>query len=143
MDLQAAIGIHQLQRVEPYWERRDTVWRLYSEAFADLPVVLPAVPEPETRHAFHLYTILIDEVRTGISRDKFLDAMTARNIGVGVHYLSVPEHPYYQRTFGWKPEHYPHAMRIGRQTVSLPISAKLNDDDILDVIANARNVLGA
>jgi dTDP-4-amino-4,6-dideoxygalactose transaminase len=142
MDLQAAIGIHQLQRVESNWEKRSAVWRFYNEAFADLPVTLPAVLDPETRHAFHLYTILIDEAEIGISRDHFLDAMTAQNIGVGVHYLSIPEHPYYQSTFGWKPKHYPHAMRIGRQTVSLPISANLKEDDIQDVIASVRIVLG-
>jgi dTDP-4-amino-4,6-dideoxygalactose transaminase len=60
--------------------------------------------------------------------------MAAKNIGVGVHYMSIPEHPYYQKTFGWNPVHYPHAMRIGRQTVSLPISVNLTDDDLEEVI---------
>jgi dTDP-4-amino-4,6-dideoxygalactose transaminase len=60
--------------------------------------------------------------------------MTAQGIGVGVHYLSIPEHPYYQKTFGWKREDFPNAMQIGRQTVSLPISAKLTDNDVCDVI---------
>lgn len=135
MDLQAAIGIHQLQRVETYWQRRQKIWERYNEAFADLPIGLPPAPESDTRHAYHLYTIQVDAAKTGISRDAFLNAMTAHNIGVGVHYLSIPEHPYYQQTFGWKPENYPHAMRIGRQTVSLPLSAKLTDKDIEDVIA--------
>jgi len=85
--------------------------------------------------------IMIDEGKTGISRDEFLNAMTSYNIGVGVHYLSIPEHPYYQKTFGWKPEDYPNAMRIGRQTVSLPISAKLADEDVGDVVEAVRRVL--
>jgi dTDP-4-amino-4,6-dideoxygalactose transaminase len=76
----------------------------------------------------------VDETQTGISRDDFLSAMTAHNIGVGVHYLSIPEHPYYQQSFGWKPEDFPKAKRIGRQTVSLPLSAKLSDEDVGDVI---------
>jgi dTDP-4-amino-4,6-dideoxygalactose transaminase len=67
--------------------------------------------------------------------------MTNHNIGVGVHYLSVPEHPYYQKRFGWKPEDFPNAMRIGRQTVSLPFSAKLSDTDVFDVIAAVREIL--
>ena len=91
--------------------------------------------------SYHLFQIMIDEMKTGISRDAFLDAMTAHNIGVGVHYLSIPEHPYYQETFGWKPEDYPNAMRIGRQTVSLPISAKLMDEDVGDVNEAVRKVL--
>ncbi|OKH40628.1 UDP-4-amino-4,6-dideoxy-N-acetyl-beta-L-altrosamine transaminase [[Phormidium ambiguum] IAM M-71] len=141
MDLQAAIGIHQLNRIETYWYRREEIWNQYNSAFADLPITLPASPEPNTRHGYHLYTILIDEERAGISRDKFLDAMTAHNIGVGVHYLSIPEHPYYQETFGWQPEDYPNAMAIGRQTVSLPLSARLTDDDVQDVILAVRQIL--
>lgn len=133
-DVQAAIGIHQLARVEESWLRRQEIWQKYNEAFANLPLKLPADIEPETRHAYHLYTIMIDQEKTGIKRDEFLDAMTAEKIGVGVHYLSIAEHPYYQRTFGWKPEDYPSAMKVGRETVSLPISPKLTDQDVEDVI---------
>ena len=134
MDIQAAIGVEQLRRVEPYWQRRRELWGRYNEALAHLPLNLPAPPEPETRHGFHLYTLLVDEKKCGASRDQFLDAMTTRNIGVGVHYLSIPEHPYYQQTLGWKPEDYPHARRIGRTTVSLPLSARLTDEDAEDVV---------
>ncbi|MEO8429899.1 MAG: DegT/DnrJ/EryC1/StrS family aminotransferase [Acidobacteriota bacterium] len=138
MDLQAAIGIHQLARVETWWKRRQEIWSRYQEALADLPVGLPAPVEPDTRHAYHLYTILVDEARAGISRDRFLDAMTAEKIGVGVHYRSVPEHPYYQKTLAWRPEDFPAAAAIGRQTVSLPLSPKLSDSDVEDVIAAVR-----
>lgn len=141
MDLQAAIGIHQLRRVAPYWRRRREVWDRYNEALADLPVDLPLEPESGTRHAYHLYTILVDEAKAGIDRNAFLDAMIAQNVGVGVHYLSIPEHPYYRRKFVWKPEDYPNAMRIGRQTVSLPLSARLADEDVGDVIEAVRRAL--
>ena len=142
MDLQAAIGLHQLARVEECWRRRAQVWQRYQEAFATLPLGLPAAVEANSRHAYHLYTVLVDEARTGIARDAFLDAMTAENIGVGVHYLSLPEHPYYQQALGWRPEDYPNAMSIGRQTVSLPLSAKLTDEDAGDVIQAVRKTLG-
>ena len=141
MDIQAAMGIHQLKRIEAYWLRRRHIWHQYNEAFSDLPVVRPADPEPGTRHAFHLYTILIDEKKAGLSRDAFLAAMTRENIGVGVHYLSLPEHPFYQQSFGWRPEDYPNAMRIGRRTVSLPLSAKLNQEDVRDVIQGTRRTI--
>jgi len=141
MDIQAAIGIHQLRRVEPYWQRREEVWKRYSEAFADLPVGIPAAPEADTRHGYHLYTLMIDERRAGISRDAFLAAVQRQNVGAGVHYLSVPEHDYYRRTYGWKPEDYPHAKRIGRQTVSIPFSARLTNEDVADVIEAVRRAL--
>ncbi len=140
-DLQAALGIHQLERVERNWLRREAVWRRYQEAFEDLPVGLPAPPEPDTRHAYHLYTILVDEERCGVARDDLLDGLTERNIGAGVHYLSIPEHPYYREHFGWRPQDYPVAERIGRQTVSLPLSPALEDRDVDDVIAAVREVL--
>ena len=141
MDLQAAIGLHQLARVEPSWQRREAIWRRYDEAFAGLPLGLPAPPATDTRHAYHLYTVMVDEARAGIARDDFLDAMTAQGIGTGVHYLSLPEHPVYQERFGWVPDRWPNAMRIGRQTVSLPISPKLSDADVERVVAAVRDVL--
>ena len=141
VDIQAALGIHQLARVEQQWSRRQEIWDSYDKAFTDLPIDVPAAAEPDTRHALHLYTILVDEARTGISRDAFLNAMTARKIGVGVHYLALTEHPYYQERFGWAPEQTPHATRIGRQTVSLPLSARLTDSDARDVVGAVRGIL--
>lgn len=141
MDLQAAIGLHQFERLEQYARRRQQIWNRYLEAFADTPLGLPAPDEPDTRHARHLFTVLVDKAKCGITRDEFLSLMTAHNIGVGVHYLSVPEHPYYQQAFGWLPEAWPAAMRLGRQTVSLPLSGCLSDDDVEDVIQAVYNNL--
>jgi len=135
MDLQAAIAMHQLARVEPAWQKRRSIWSRYQHAFLSLPVKCPAEPPPHARHSHHLYTLLVDEQRCGVSRDQFLSSMIRLGIGVGVHYLGLPEHPYYQQRLGWKPEDTPHATRIGRQTVSLPISPKLTDEEVERVIA--------
>jgi len=141
MDLQAAIGIHQLARVESCWHKRQSIWNRYDADFANLPLDLPAPPEASTRHAYHLYTVLVDEQRAGLSRDAFLDSMTGQGIGVGVHYLAIPEHPVYRERYGWRPEDYPNSMRIGRQIVSLPLSAKLSAADVDDVVEAANRVL--
>ncbi|MGH8146221.1 MAG: DegT/DnrJ/EryC1/StrS family aminotransferase [Rhodanobacteraceae bacterium] len=141
MDLQAAIGIHQLARVEHNWKRREVIWNRYMEGLKDLSIGLPSPPESDTRHAYHLFTIMVDEARCGMSRDDFLNAMSARRIGTGVHYLSVPEHPHYQQRFGWKPEAWPNAMRLGRQTVSLPLSPKLTDSDVERVLEAVHDIL--
>jgi dTDP-4-amino-4,6-dideoxygalactose transaminase len=143
MDIQAALGIHQLRRVEANWRRRQDIWQIYQRAFQDLPLTLPAPPEEGTRHAYHLYTVLVDPARTGVSRDAFMSAMTAENVGVGVHYRSIPTHPYYVERFRWKPEDYPNSLSIGEKTVSLPLSAKLTDEDVHDVIQAVRKTLGA
>lgn len=142
MDLQASIGIHQLKKVQANWEKRKAIWGVYNKAFKDIPVETPAPVECDIKHAFHLYTILIDQEKAGISRDEFLEAMTRENIGVGVHYRSILTHPYYQQTFKLNPEDYPDSYYIGERTVSLPFSAKLTDKDVNDVIEAVRRVLG-
>lgn len=140
-DIQAALGIHQLQRVEENWKKRRTLWKAYEERLEALPVGLPKDADEEDRHAYHLFPIRVREDEVGLGRDEFLDAMKERNIGVGVHYLSVPEHRYYQDRFGWSPEMFPVAKAFGRQTVSLPLSPKLCEDDVDDVVAAVEDIV--
>jgi dTDP-4-amino-4,6-dideoxygalactose transaminase len=135
MDLQAAIGIHQLRRVMVNLGKRQKRWQQYQQAFAALPVTCPVEAPDHVQHGCHLYTLLVDAARCGISRDQFLTRMTAMGIGVSVHYLSLTEHPYYKQRLGWKSEDTPVATRIGQQTVSLPLTAKLCDRDVERVIA--------
>jgi dTDP-4-amino-4,6-dideoxygalactose transaminase len=141
MDLQAAIGIHQLPRIEQYWQRRQAIWTRYNHAFRDLPVFTPEPPEPNTRHAFHLYTLLLDIDKLKITRDQFLEEMTKRNIGVGVHYIALHLHLYYQKTFGYKRADFPNAEWISDRTVSIPLSPKLTDEDAEDVIGAVTEII--
>lgn len=141
MDLQAAIGIHQLPRVDRYWKRRQEIWNRYNEAFKNFPVFTPALIKPNTRHAYHLYTLLLDIDNLKITRDQFLNEMTKRNIGVGVHYIALHLHPYYQEAFGYQRSNFPNAEWISDRTVSIPLSAKLTDKDIEDVIETVGDIL--
>lgn len=141
MDLQASLGIHQLGRVDQYWNKREKIWNIYNKAFKGLPVFLPKDPEPNTRHSYHLYNIFLDLEKLNITRDQFLDLMTKYNIGVGVHYIALHLHPYYQKTFGYKAGDFPNAEWISERTVSLPISPKLSDQDVQDVIDAVTEIL--
>jgi len=141
MDLQAAIGIHQLERIEHSWRRRKAIWELYQESFSRLPVGLPLNPDADTRHAYHLYTLMIEAPVSGISRDDFLVQMEKLNIGVGVHYAGLADHPYYKDQLGWRAEDYPATRRYGRSTVSLPLSPKLSDDQVAYIIESVTNHL--
>ena len=143
MDIQAAIGYHQLQRIGRYLGMREHIWQCYDEAFQDLRVTTPLPPEPDTVHARHLYTLLLDIDRLKITRDEFLQRMHERNIGTGVHFISVHQHPYYRETFGFQTNDFPTATYISERTVSLPLSAKLTDEDVADVIAAVREALDA
>ena len=141
MDIQAAIGIHQLPRVDLYWKRRNEIWQAYNDAFKGQHIFEPESVEPNTKHALHLYTMLLDIDNLHLSRDEFLDEMTKRNIGVGVHYVALHLHPYYKQTFNYKTGDFPNAEWISDRTVSLPLSAKLTDQDVDDVIDSVRSIL--
>jgi len=138
MDIQAAMGIHQLPRIDTYWKRRQEIWNTYNMAFQDLPVFLPAPVPGDVKHSYHLYTLLLDIDRLSISRDGFLEEMTKRNIGVGVHYIALHLHPYYRETYGYREGDFPNAEWISHRTVSLPLSPKLTDQDVQDVIDAVR-----
>jgi dTDP-4-amino-4,6-dideoxygalactose transaminase len=150
-DLQAAIGLPQLRRVEAHWKRRRAIWARYQQAFADLSedcVTLPAEPGKTERHAYHLYTPLLRKDarvpgRTvSQKRDFVLTALTAEGIGAGVHYRALVDHPYYRKALGWKRADCPIAADIGDRTLSLPLSPALSDRDVEDVIAAFRKVFG-
>jgi dTDP-4-amino-4,6-dideoxygalactose transaminase len=141
MDLQAAIGLCQLRKVERYWLRRQEIWNRYQEAFADLPLATPLPPAEGTRHAYHLYTLILDIDKIRRSRDDVINALTKLNIGVGVHYRALHTHPFYAMTYGLQPEDFPEAEYISQRTLSIPLSAKLTDEDVGDVIDAVRRVV--
>lgn len=141
MDIQAAMGIHQLPRVDKYWEKRRQIWNRYNKEFAGLPVFTPAETPADVKHAYHLYSLLIDIEHSKITRDQFLDEMTKRKLGVGVHYTALHLHPYYMEKYGYKQGDYPNTEWISERTVSLPLSPKLTDEDVEDVIAAVKEIL--
>jgi dTDP-4-amino-4,6-dideoxygalactose transaminase len=143
MDLQAALGIHQLARIETYWKRRSEIWSAYCEALCELPVFLPEAPAPGTRHAYHLFTLLLDLEHVTLTRDELLERMTAQKIGVGVHYRAVHLHPFYQERYGYRLGQFPAAEWISDRTLSLPLSPKLTEQDISDVVRALERALGA
>lgn len=141
MDIQAAIGIHQFDHVEIWLDRRNEIWQRYSDQLSDLPIGLPAEDDPRSRHARHLFTLMIDPATAGITRDEFMNRMHNRNIGTGVHYVGVHLHPWYRDNLGTRPEDFPNATWISERTVSIPLSPHLGDDDVTDVIDAVRESL--
>lgn len=139
-DLAASLGLAQFPKLEGWLRRRHELWSRYDEAFADLPVTLPAPAEHGTLHARHLYTILIHD-DAPVSRDDFMSQMHKRGIGTGVHYRALHTHPYYRDRFGYRPEQFPNANYIGQRTVSLPLTAKLKDVDVDRIIKATREIL--
>lgn len=141
-DIAASLGLAQLSKLPEWLVRREAIWARYDQAFAGLPVSLPPAPEPGTRHARHLYTLLILD-QAPLSRDRFMSEMHERKVGTGVHYRALHTHPYYRQRFGYVPEQFPNANLIGERTVSLPLSPLLTDAEVERVIAVTRSLLGA
>ncbi|MBN2328561.1 MAG: DegT/DnrJ/EryC1/StrS aminotransferase family protein [Candidatus Omnitrophica bacterium] len=140
-DVHAALALSQLKRIESNLARREALWGRYDEAFENLPCFTPPPPEKETRHARHLYTLLLDIDSLAISRDQFLDELHRRNIGCGVHYLSLHLHRYYREAYHLQPNDYPNALWHSDRTVSLPLSAALSDQDAGDVVEAVQDIL--
>jgi len=140
-DMQAALGLHQLARVESNLARREEIWRHYDEAFAELPAFLPAPSTVRERHARHLYTLLLDVDRLSVGRDEILAALHRQAIGTGVHYRALHLHPYYRERFGYALGDFPNAEWISARTISLPLSPKLTHEDVDDVVFAVRNTL--
>ncbi|MEX0801339.1 MAG: DegT/DnrJ/EryC1/StrS family aminotransferase [Dehalococcoidia bacterium] len=139
-DVQAALGLHQLPRLDAWIERRAELWSRYDELLADIPVEPPPKPEETSRHSRHLYQVLVG-ADAGMSRDELLDFLTGRKIGVGVHYRGVHLHPYYRDRYGLRQEDFPVASDISARTLSLPLSPVLTEADQLDVVAALRDAL--
>jgi dTDP-4-amino-4,6-dideoxygalactose transaminase len=136
-DLHAAIGIHQLPRLDGWIDDRARMWRRYDEAFADLPIRTPAPEEKGTRHGRHLYQIAVED-ESPRSRDELLNFLTANGIGVGVHYHAVHLHRYYRERFGLDAKAFPVATELSARTLSLPLSPGLSERDLADVVEAVR-----
>lgn len=97
--------------------------------------------EKDAKHGLHLYTLLLDRDKLKVDRDFILQALTRENIGVGVHYVALHLHPFYQQTYGYRRGDFPNAEWISDRTISLPFSAKLRDKEVGDIIKAVKKVL--
>ena len=142
MDIQASLGIHQLKRVEKNLARRREIWQMYDRAFAGLPFELPAsVSEEGMIHALHLYTPLLKTEEAGMTRDELQQQLYDMKIGTGIHFTTLHLHPYYQTTYGFRKGDFPNAEYVSERTISLPLSARLSDRDVQDVIESVTRML--
>ena len=144
MDIQAALGLHQLPRLEGFLAERARLAARYDELLSNLPgLILPQRVAYPIRHAWHLYTPLVDIDRLTISRDRFMEELKKRNIGTGLHYTAAHEFSYYRDRFGWKPEDFPEAHFVSERIVSLPFFPGLTDTDQDDAVLAIREVAGS
>jgi dTDP-4-amino-4,6-dideoxygalactose transaminase len=139
-DIAAALGIHQLQRVRGFQQRRAQIAARYDAAFADLPVLTPPRPAAGDLHAWHLYALRLGDA-AGIARDRFIEALFERGIGCSVHYIPLHLHPYWRDRYALQPAQFPHSQHAFERLVSLPIYTRMSDADVERVVDAVRAVL--
>jgi dTDP-4-amino-4,6-dideoxygalactose transaminase len=123
MDLQAAIGLQQLARIDALQSHRRALWMRYADGLAGLPLTQPAPAEPGTTHAHHLFTILVDDRVCGWTRDDLAMALRARGIATSVHFTALHLHRFYAERLGCRRGQFPNAEYVSDHTLSLPLSA--------------------
>jgi dTDP-4-amino-4,6-dideoxygalactose transaminase len=140
-DLNAALGLEQLRKLERFHGIRSYYAGLYHTGLADLPeLVLPEAP-PSTQHAWHLYIVRLNLDGLTIDRDTFVRLLRERNIGTSVHFIPLHLHRWYRDTFGYKPEDFPVALGAYRAAVSLPLYPRMSEADVWDVIDAVRDIV--
>ena len=138
-DIQAALGLAQLDRLEAFKQRRDEIIAQYDAAFADIDGVRTP-PEPvDSDPMYHLYAVEISE-EFGCDRKEFVNAMHAENIGVQVHYVPLHYHTYFQSEFGYEQGQFPETEAVYDGLVSLPLHAEMDSADVEDVISAVEQI---
>lgn len=141
-DLMAAIGIHQLKKVDLFQERRAEIAYHYNRTLSDLPLRTPYVTRPGDKHAWQLYVIQLELEKLKIGRDDFIKRMAEEGIGTSVHFIPLHLHPYWRGRYGFKPGDFPVSLECYQRAVSLPIYSKMSDGEVERVVRAARKILG-
>lgn len=143
-DIAAGLGIAQLRKASTFLKRRAQIAERYQEAFQglnelDLPLTVDA--KEGTTHSWHLYVIRLHLERLKIDRSKFIDELRQKGIGTSVHFIPLHIHPYYRETYGYQPDDFPVAYKTYQRILSLPIYARMTEDDVERVIESVTDIV--
>ncbi|MDQ0350237.1 UDP-4-amino-4,6-dideoxy-N-acetyl-beta-L-altrosamine transaminase [Alkalibacillus filiformis] len=139
-DMQAALGLSQLKRLNQFIDRRQTIAERYNKAFESLSTVTLPFVSPNVKSSWHLYVIQLNESQLTTDRKTIFEALQKENIGVNVHYIPVYWQPYYQQ-LGYRKGICPNAERLYQSFITLPLFPSMTDDDVSDVIQAVEKVL--
>ncbi|MDA8414333.1 MAG: DegT/DnrJ/EryC1/StrS aminotransferase family protein [Desulfobacteraceae bacterium] len=142
MDIQAAIGIHQLPKLDGFIDRRRDIAEYYNSEFEGVAeLALPQYAPYQQRHAWHLYTPLVRIERLTIDRDRFMEELKKHNIGSGLHYKAIHHHAWYREHMPVPDSVLPNASYASERILSLPLFPKMTMDDARDVVEAVKTVI--
>jgi dTDP-4-amino-4,6-dideoxygalactose transaminase len=141
-DIQAAMGLAQLRKLESFQRRRRQIVDAYNRVFGGIASLEIPTERPDVEHAWHLYVLRLRPGTLRIDRDRFIEELTERNIGTSVHFIPIHLHPYYRQKYNYAPSALPVAWTNYQRMLSLPLHPMLTDQDVNDVIAAVLDVAG-
>jgi dTDP-4-amino-4,6-dideoxygalactose transaminase len=140
-DLQASLGIHQLKKLETFWQRRKRWVEVYNKAFSEMKEIQLLSEKENVKHAYHLYPILVKTEELTVDRDAVLQALRESGIGVGVHFRALHLLTFYRQTFGFKKGDFPNAEYASDRLLSLPLYPRMEESDLERVIEAVKSIL--
>lgn len=141
-DIQAALGITQLAKLERMQGIRLQIAERFNEAFSKMPELEIPVTKEYARHAWHLYILKLNLEKLSIDRTEFIEELKKEQIGTSVHFIPVPMHPYYRDTFDFQKGDFPQAETTFERIISLPLYPRMSMQDTEDVIEAVQRIVG-
>jgi len=136
-DIQAAVGVQQLRKLDKFIEIRRKYAHIYNEEFSQLGGIITPYEKSDVKHVYHLYPVLLEK----FNRDEFIKKMAEKGIGCSVHFIPLHLHPFYRKQFGFKKGDFPNAEWVYEKEVSLPLYPKMSEDDVWRVMTAVGEIL--
>lgn len=140
-DVQASVGIHQLEKLDSFLKIRERYVAIYNKSLAEQEEIELMQPFKDGVSSNHLYIIKLNLDKLRIGRDMFMQALKAENIGTGIHFRSLHLHPYYRDTFKFRPEDFPVANNVSDRIISLPLYPKMYEEDLITVVKTVKKLV--
>jgi dTDP-4-amino-4,6-dideoxygalactose transaminase len=142
MDIQAAIGIHQLEKLKTFNSKRAALASNYKKLLSDVPQIRPLGSAPyKHEHAWHLFVVRLEIEALTIDRDRFIQALQEENIGTGLHFPAVHLQKYYRERYGFRKGAFPNAEWNSERLFSLPLYPLLEEKDQADVVSAMKRII--
>ena len=140
-DFQCALGISQLMKLEKFARKRNYLANIYNEHFKEIDIFQIPEVQKESKHAFHIYPLLIDFKKTNTTKKVFFKKMLNHNIKLQVHYIPIHLQPYYKKNYGFKKGDFPISEKFYDREVTLPIHFTLKENQIYKIIKSLKKII--
>jgi len=140
-DIQAALGIEQLKKVELFWEKRDRVVKKYRKALENIPEIELFEEDRDSKNGRHIMVIKLNLSALSITRDQFMEKLKKLGIGCSIHFISLHLHPFYREKYGFSESDFPVAADLSKRVITLPLFPDMSNDDLNHVVKSIKDII--